>query len=78
MIGTRLVSNTSEDENSQWSVSEFAASIKEKYPAYKEWNDQELVDAILKKYPVYENQVDLKKRNIIVKVGLDKHPIITV
>ena len=62
MIGTRLVSNTSEDENSQWSVSEFAASIKEKYPAYKEWNDQELVDAILKKYPVYENQVDLKKK----------------
>ena len=64
MIGTRLVSNTSEDKNSQWSVSEFAASIKEKYPAYKDWNDQELVDAILKKYPVYENQVDLKKKDI--------------
>lgn len=36
---------------------EFAASIKAKYPQYKEVPDDQLVDAMLEKYPTYKAQV---------------------
>ena len=35
----------------------FAASIKEKYPAYAEMDDNELVDKIIAKYPTYADQI---------------------
>lgn len=40
------------------SRAEFAASLKAKYPAYKDVPDDQLVDAMLAKYPVYKDQVD--------------------
>lgn len=40
------------------SRSEFAATLKAKYPAYKDVPDDQLVDAMLAKYPVYKSQVD--------------------
>lgn len=46
------------------SVAEFAAKIKEKYPAYKEQDDSTLVSAILKKYPQYAEQVDIQKKSL--------------
>lgn len=36
---------------------EFAASIKEKYPAYQKWDDDELVDKVTAKHPVYKEQI---------------------
>lgn len=36
---------------------EFAASIKEKYPAYQKWDDDELVDKVVAKHPVYKEQI---------------------
>lgn len=36
---------------------EFAASIKSKYPAYKDVPDDQLVDAMLAKYPTYKSRV---------------------
>jgi hypothetical protein len=40
------------------SVTEFAASIKSKYPEYKDVDDSILVSKMIEKYPVYANQVD--------------------
>jgi hypothetical protein len=37
--------------------SEFAASIKAKYPAYKDVDDSTLVDKMLEKYPQYRDRV---------------------
>jgi len=39
-------------------ISEFAAKIKKKYPAYDEVDDKVLVNKILTKYPVYKDNVD--------------------
>ena len=36
---------------------DFAVSIKEKYPMYKDLDNEYLAKEIIKKYPVYENQV---------------------
>lgn len=36
---------------------EFAASIKEEYPAYQDWDTDELVDQIVEKHPVYKEQI---------------------
>jgi len=36
---------------------EFASSIKEKYPQYKDMDDNELVDKMLEKYPKYKEQI---------------------
>ena len=44
----------------QYSVAEFAARIKEKYPAYADVDDQELVSRILEKYPQYGEQIKKK------------------
>jgi hypothetical protein len=40
------------------SVTEFAASVKSKYPEYKDVDDSILVSKMIEKYPVYANQVD--------------------
>ncbi len=43
---------------SQMSVHDFAAKIKQKYPAYQNVDDQTLVQKIIAKYPTYKTQVD--------------------
>ena len=40
------------------SPSQFAASVKAKYPEYKEYDDLELTNAMVKKYPEYKEYVD--------------------
>ena len=47
------------------SIAEFAAKLKEKYPAYKDQEDSVLVNAIIKKYPQYADQVNFQKKNSI-------------
>ena len=37
---------------------QFAAKIKEKYPAYAEMDDDTLIDKITAKYPQYLNQIE--------------------
>ncbi len=49
------------DETKQYTVEEFAASIKEKYPQYEDVDDNVLVDKMLEKYPVYQDKVVKKK-----------------
>jgi len=49
---------------------DFAVSIKEKYPMYKDLDNEYLAKEIIKKYPVYENQVsfdspEVKKKKIL-------------
>ena len=44
------------DETKQYTVEEFAASIKEEYPQCED------VDKMLEKYPVYQDKVVKKKR----------------
>lgn len=39
------------------SYKEFAAKLKEKYPAYKDSDDRELAQAFIKKYPAYKDRV---------------------
>ena len=36
---------------------EFASSIKEKFPQYKDINDNELTELVLAKFPIYRGQV---------------------
>lgn len=43
---------------STWTRPDFAKSIKDKYPVYKDWDDGQLVDAMLEKYPAYKDQVE--------------------
>ena len=51
------------------SVSEFAQSIKAKYPQYKDVDDSSLVAKIVAKYPQYEKSVDfeVKKKDLSVQ-----------
>ena len=46
-------------ENQKFSVQEFAAKLKEKYPQYQEVDDFELVQSVVEKYPQYAKAVDL-------------------
>lgn len=50
---------TPEQTPPKLSVSEFAAKIKAKYPAYANLDDNELTQKMLAKYPQYKDQVDL-------------------
>ena len=53
----------------QYSVAEFAARIKDKYPSYSDMEDQELVSKILEKYPEYGGQI--KKKDATESVSDD-------
>jgi len=53
----------------QYSVAEFAARIKDKYPSYSDMEDQELVSKILEKYPEYGEQI--KKKDATESVSDD-------
>ena len=52
-------------------VKEFAAKIKEKYPAYKDVDDLELTNKIIAKYPEYKDQVDFATDSQKKKSSLD-------
>ncbi len=42
----------------QWNTeADFAASLKQKYPAYQSMDDKELVTKVLAKYPTYQSQI---------------------
>lgn len=48
-------------ENQKFSVQDFAAKLKEKYPQYAEMEDYDLVQNVVKKFPQYANAVDLEE-----------------
>ena len=50
------------DNKEKKSIQEFSASIKSKYPQYKDMEDGELVSKMIEKYPQYKDKVDLKKK----------------
>ena len=50
----------------QFSVSEFADTIRSKYNAYGDVADDVLVDKYLEKYPVYEQNVVRDTDNFVV------------
>ena len=61
----------------QYSVTEFAARIKEKYPSYADMDDQELVDKIVAKYPQYGEQIKKKDdTESVSEVGSLEPPVV--
>jgi hypothetical protein len=50
--------------------SQFAASVKEKYPEYKSYDDIELTNSIIKKYPEYKDMVDFGTKETPVQAKI--------
>lgn len=46
------------EKPSQWTVPQFAQSIREKYPVYKDWSDHDLTASVLAKHSEYDGQIN--------------------